>query len=291
MMSRLAKRILWPLVLWLGLCGTALSAAGQSVLYSFSRPGQPTHYLLGTMHSDDSRVISVLDRVRQPMDEVDQVVLEILPDAGSLVSASLAMLLPADQKLSQLLGQGLYRRVLAPMQEKGVPELLLERMKPWAVAVTLGTPELQGPAMDQVIQQRALAAGKRLVALETAQEQMALFDDLPRALQVRMLEEVLEQQDSLAMQLEHLTQAYLAGDLERLRALSLEYDAAGDQALSAWFRRVLIEERNLRMFQRLLPILEQGGTLVAVGALHLPGNEGLVKLLQNAGYSVTPLYW
>jgi len=291
MTTRLAKRILWSLVLWLGLCGTALSAAEQSVLYSFSRPGQPTHYLLGTMHSDDSRVISVLDRVRQPMAEVDQLVLEILPDAGSLVSASLAMLLPADQKLSQLLGQGLYRRVLASMREKGVPELLLERMKPWAVAVTLGTPELHGAAMDQVIHQRALAAGKRLVALETAQEQMALFDGLPRPLQIRMLEEVLEQQGGMPAQLESLTRAYLAGDLERLRALSLEYDAAGDEQLAAWFRRQLIEERNHRMLRRLLPVLQQGRSLVAVGALHLPGNEGLVKLLQNAGYSVTPLYW
>ena len=177
------------------------------------------------------------------------------------------------------------------MQEKGVPEPVFARMKPWAVAVMLGTPELHGPAMDQVIYQRALAAGRRLAALETPAEQMALFDGLPQSLQIRMLEQVLEQRDELPEQFEAMIGAYLAGDLDRLQALSLEYEAAGDEQLAAWFRRRLIQERNHRMLKRVLPMLEQGATLVAVGALHLPGNEGLIKLLQGAGYSLTPIYW
>jgi len=288
---RLVKKFLWLMLLWWGLWGCALAVSGQSLVYSFSRPGQPTHYLLGTIHSDDSRIVSVLDRLHRPMTEVDQVVLEILPDTASLVGASLAMLLPPDQRLSELISGDLYRRAGVSMQEKGVPEPVFARMKPWAVAVMLGTPELHGPAMDQVIYQRALAAGRRLAALETPAEQMALFDGLPQSLQIRMLEQVLEQRDELPEQFEAMIGAYLAGDLDRLQALSLEYEAAGDEQLAAWFRRRLIQERNHRMLKRVLPMLEQGATLVAVGALHLPGNEGLIKLLQGAGYSLTPIYW
>jgi uncharacterized protein YbaP (TraB family) len=279
------KKISWLLafcLLWLPLS----SVAQEGLLYRVSKPGQGTHYLFGTMHSDDSRVIGVLDRLAAPLEKVDQVVLEIVPDAGSLIEASLSLMLPPDQQLSRLLGDRLYRRVAEAMRQRGVPELALQHMKPWAVAVTLGTPTLTGNAMDQVIYQRALARGKRLEALETPEEQLALFDELPLSLQKRMLEEVLAQQKSLPRQLEQLTQAYLSGDLQRLLRLSLEYDAAGDPRLANWFRDHLIVQRNRRMAKRLLPLLSRGPTLVAVGALHLPGNEGLIKLLQQAGYRV-----
>ncbi len=283
------KKLRWLLLfLWL-LCHQGLALAGQGPLYRFSKPGQAAHYLLGTMHSDDPRVLAVLQRLDQPFEQVQQVALEILPDTGTMLMASTAMLLPPDQTLSGLLGEKLFRKVVAAMGEKGVPELLLQRMKPWAVAVILGTPELTGEAMDQVIYRHALARHKKLRALETPAEQLALFDQLPERLQRRMLEETLEQRQALHQQLEQLVQVYLDGDLERLQELSLEFDASGDPELTAWFRDHLIRQRNHRMLKRLLPLLQEGTTLVAVGALHLPGNEGLIKLLQRAGYRVEPV--
>ncbi len=282
------KKLRWLLLWWL-LCCTGLALAGQGPLYRFSKPGQATHYLLGTMHSDDPRVLALLHRLDRPFEQVQQVVLEILPDTATLLMASTVMLLPTEQTLSGLLGDSLYRRVAAAMAEKGVPELLLQRMKPWAVAVTLGTPELTGEAMDQVLYKRARARHKKLRALETPAEQLALFDQLPQALQRRMLEETLEQRKALPKQLEQLEQAYLEGELERLRELSLEFDASSDPELVSWFQDRLIRRRNHRMLERLLPLLQEGPTLVAVGALHLAGNEGLIKLLQRAGYRVEPV--
>ncbi len=104
------------------------------------------------------------------------------------------------------------------------------------------------------------------------------------------LEEVLEQRKHLAEQLEALTQAYLDRDLEKLQELSLDYEVAGDELLAEWFRKKLILDRNRTMYRRLLPILDRGATLVAVGALHLAGKEGLVTLLRRAGYRVEPLF-
>lgn len=284
----LAKRI-WLLLL-LGLLVPLVQGGEKGLLYKVTRPGQPTHYLFGTMHSDDSRVIALLDRLKKPFSDVEQVVLEILPDMQAMVEVSVAMMLPVEQKLSELIGPSLFRRAVKAARKKGLPEVAVERMRPWALAITLGTPELSGEAMDQLIYRQALVKGKELLALESPMEQMALFEELPADLQVRLLKEVLDQQDRLDQQLEELTQAYLDQDLERLQELSLAYEAAGDRRLMSWFRRKLILERNRRMFQRLLPILGQGSTLVAVGALHLAGREGLVTLLRQAGYSVDPLF-
>lgn len=52
---------------------------------------------------------------------------------------------------------------------------------------------------------------------------------------------------------------------------------------------LLIHERNARMLKRLLPILSEGRAFVAVGALHLPGDDGLIALLRTSGYSLTRL--
>lgn len=284
MLKNLAKRIWFFLVLCSLL--SVLQAGEKGLLFEVTRPGQPVHYLFGTMHSDDSRVVALLDRLKQPFAEVEQVALEILPDMNAMVQVSVAMLLPPDQKLSELLGSSLYRRAVKAAGERGLPEVAVQRMRPWALAITLGTPELTGDAMDQLIYKQAQLKGKKLVALETPLEQMALFEELPGKLQIRLLEQVLDQQDEFGKQLEELTQAYLDQDLDRLQELSLAYEAAGDSELMSWFRRKLILDRNRRMLERLLPIFDQDATLVAVGALHLSGREGLVNLLRQAGYRV-----
>ena len=288
MVKALAKKIVFGGLLWLLVWPAVASEKG--LLYEVSRPGEATHYLFGTMHSDDYRVLALLDGLKQPLASVEQVVLEILPDATAMVEVSMAMLLPPEQKLSQLVGKVLFERAARAAAEKGLPRIAVERMRPWALAITLGTPDLTGDAMDQVFYQRALAEGKQLRALETPAEQMVLFEALPDNLQVRLLEDVLDQRKELNQQLEVLTQAYLDRDLEWLRELSLDYEAAGDKLLAEWFRKKLILERNRRMYEHLLPMLEEKSTLVAVGALHLAGKEGLITLLRRAGYSVEPLF-
>jgi uncharacterized protein YbaP (TraB family) len=62
-----------------------------------------------------------------------------------------------------------------------------------------------------------------------------------------------------------------------------------DPRLQAHFEQVGVIERNHTMVRRALPWLQEGGLLIAVGALHLPGEQGLVELLRDQGMTVTPL--
>lgn len=63
-----------------------------------------------------------------------------------------------------------------------------------------------------------------------------------------------------------------------------------DRALADWFRLELIVNRNIRMAERLHGLLEKGSTFVAVGALHLVDDSGLIQALKQAGYRVESIY-
>ena len=107
-------------------------------------------------------------------------------------------------------------------------------------------------------------------------------------LQVRMLQDSLEQ---LPRMLEVMINAYTARDLDKLRQLTLEYELSStDRALADWFREELIINRNIRMAERLPGLLEEGSSFVAVGALHLVDDSGLIQALKQAGYKVESIY-
>ncbi len=53
------------------------------------------------------------------------------------------------------------------------------------------------------------------------------------------------------------------------------------------FEKALLTDRNHVMAERAVPLLEKGNAFIAVGAMHLPGNEGLISLLKQKGYSLT----
>ncbi|MDX2156599.1 MAG: TraB/GumN family protein [Hyphomicrobiaceae bacterium] len=83
---------------------------------------------------------------------------------------------------------------------------------------------------------------------------------------------------------------YLAREIAKVWPLQMEMwrQAGFDTAAFASFRRELLTVRNARMRDAALPVLAEGGAFIAVGALHLVGEDGLVALLRAAGFEVTP---
>ena len=77
-----------------------------------------------------------------------------------------------------------------------------------------------------------------------------------------------------------------------LVALSHEFDAATpqEQKSAEAFLRRLIDDRNVHMIERMLPRLKQGAAFIAIGALHLPGEKGILQLLTERGYTVSVVY-
>jgi uncharacterized protein YbaP (TraB family) len=186
----------------------------------------------------------------------------------------------------------LYKQVAEAIASRGIPELVLNRMKPWAAAVTLSTPVLEtGQVLDLVLYQDALQQDKAVYGLETIREQLDLFDSMSESDQVILLRDAVDNLPELdAMHAELLT-VYKQRDIDGLLAINEISMQTGDQRLSKDFQRRVMDDRNHRMAERMQPYLQQGKAFVAVGALHLPGEEGLLNLLEQQGYTVRRVYW
>jgi uncharacterized protein YbaP (TraB family) len=144
-----------------------------------------------------------------------------------------------------------------------------------------------GYALDEQLYHWAKYQYKNLCALETLQEQLAIFDELSNKDQKSLLVDALDNLPLLHDMYEQLIKTYLTGNLDEIYHQSMELQAS-DHDLSQRLRDALIDQRNIRMFNRLLPILNKGRSFIAVGALHLPGKKGLLNLLRKQGYVVSP---
>lgn len=268
----------------------ATEAHGAGMFWKVTGPGGSTSYLLGTIHSEDARVLALSPAVNQALDAAGGLVMEMVPDAAALATAAAAMLYLDGRSLQQTIGEALFQRAAGALAPYGMPAVAVDRMKPWAVMAVLSTPKPEtGEFLDMVLYRRAVARGVPVHGLETAREQVAVFDGISEADQVLLLEQTLEDLANIPGLLEEITSAYVRDDLGKVAGLA-EAAMGGDASPAAGkLMRRLNDERNLRMAQRLQPYLADGNVFVAVGALHLAGEEGLIRLLRDGGYRLTPL--
>jgi len=177
------------------------------------------------------------------------------------------------------------------MAEQGFPEAVVYRMKPWVVLSMLSTPRPEsGSFMDLKLYHTAIGAGKPVFGIETPEEQIAVFDDISLSDQIHLIRQILHERPNIGEMTEHILQIYLNRDLDAMLKFAESYLTGADKGVTDRFMKRLNNDRNRRMADRLLSRLEQGGAFVAVGALHLPGSQGLLKLLEKQGFQVSSVY-
>lgn len=281
----MANRSLWlcGLCVWLFLPEQAPADNLQGIFFACQRAGEPISHLLGTMHSGDPRVLAVAAEVQDALRASRRLVLEIVPDGAAAIKTLVAGFLPSGRQLSDMVEPQVYEQVVAVAAARGIDRTLVNRMKPWSLALTLSIPKSEGVALDLRLFHLAEEWGTDVFGLESVAEQLSLFEDLPLTEQVAFLEQVVKNGDAMPKQLEAMVGAYVAGDLAKLEAIGFEQMAGFDPDMLAWFREQLVVQRNIRMGNRLSDHLQGGGAFVAVGALHLVGETGLIRMMQGAG--------
>lgn len=285
----------YRLVVWLvlyALCyHTGWAAEEQGILWRIDGAATQPSYLLGTIHSDDARITTLPVTIANIFQQADSFSGEIDMDLPNLMQASQATLLPEGESLQQLLDSTLYQQTVQLLAAYGMPELVVQRMKPWAAAATLSLPRPQtGLFLDMLLYTQAAAQGKRVYGLETVSEQVGAMESMPRDLQISMLRDAVAQHDQLDQIIEALINAYLQRDLNTLESISDKAMQQGDRRVAQLFTSQVVVNRNRRMLERMQPRLSEGNAFIAVGALHLPGKDGLLTLLRNKGYRVSPVY-
>jgi uncharacterized protein YbaP (TraB family) len=282
------------LLIWMLLLQSVVAADiphGKGVLFLVERDGLAPSYIFGTIHSEDKRVLQLPSAVRKAFDAAETVALEMTMDEENLMAASLAMIYMDGRDLPGVIGKKRYRRVVAAMADRKVPEDMLRHYKAWSVATLLSMPPAEtGMFLDMVLYTNAISSKKRVVGLESVAEQISVFDDLSDSLQIALLDDALNNLELIPVMLNQLMDAYLARDMAALVKTSEEFMQQGDPKVEAIFQQRLVADRNKIMVERLQPLLQKGRVFVAVGALHLPGNNGILQLLENMDYRVTAVY-
>jgi uncharacterized protein YbaP (TraB family) len=264
---------------------------GKGLLFRVEKEGVQPSYLFGTVHLEDQRVTTLPQPVRSAFDESRVVVLEVVMDERALLGAAMGMLITDGRELRDLLGEDLYLRTATAMASRGIPEVALRHYKPWSVMTLLSIPPPEtGLFLDFILYQTAQAEGKQVRGLESIEEQLAVFDEISEQEQIQLLEETLNNLDKLPTMFEEMLDAYLNRDLAALMEINDNYQELGDPELARKFQERLLDQRNMRMVERLRPMLEEGGLFVGLGALHLPGEKGVLNLLNRAGYKVKAVY-
>jgi uncharacterized protein YbaP (TraB family) len=270
---------------------TGWAAEEQGILWRIDGAATQPSYLLGTIHSDDARITTLPVTITNIFQQADSFSGEIDMDLPNLMQASQATLLPEGESLQQLLDSTLYQQTVQLLAAYGMPELVVQRMKPWAAAATISLPRPQtGLFLDMLLYTQAAAQGKRVYGLETVSEQVGAMESMPRDLQIIMLRDAVAQHDQLDQIIEALINAYLQRDLTALESISDKAMQQGDARVAQLFTSQVVVNRNRRMLERMQPRLGEGNAFIAVGALHLPGKDGLLTLLRNKGYRVSPVY-
>ena len=139
--------------------------------------------------------------------------------------------------------------------------------------------------IDSYFQKIGKKEGKRLFSLETVEEQIQLLlESKSLEEQAQSLYETLTSSAELLTQIEALNDKYLAQDLDGLLELN-----NNDTTQTEEERFALIDKRNIRWAEILPKQLALGNNFIIVGAMHLPGENGLIHLLQKQGYKVKPV--
>lgn len=254
-----------------------------------SADGTVEGWMLGTIHALPSGLEWRTLEIAKAAADADLLVVEIA-DLGDRANhaatfrelATSPGLPPLRERLSPDL-----HPVLTSMLRRGeVDAASLEGTETWAAAIALARIDATGDPANGV--DRALIAdfaGRPVRELEGLRGQLTIFDTLPEEQQRFMLAAVVRESERTRQDPERLQRAWLAGDAAAIERSTSEGILA-DPAL----REALLTGRNRRWVETLLPLLRQPARpLIAVGAAHLVGPEGLVSALEAQGYNLRRL--
>ncbi|MEQ7872452.1 TraB/GumN family protein [Sphingomonas sp. ASV193] len=246
-----------------------------------------TVYLFGSVHALDGKAEWFNDEVRRSFDKSQELVLEVIvPDDPAKV-APLAQKYGIDTQRtlsSKLSPEG--RKLLAErFKAEGLPPQMYERLKPFYAAIVLAGFDMKRLGLDastgveHVLTEEAKREGKSIGSVETLDFQMSLFDALPEAEQVRLLESALKDDKDSKAELAQLVKDWGAG-----RADKVAKEESETERESAALYKMLLVDRNRRWADWIADRMKQPGTVfMAVGAGHLAGPDSVQHFLAAKG--------
>jgi hypothetical protein len=273
----------------------SVNSYGAPALYKIEKNGIDS-YLFGTVHVGDASMKGLPKNVTAAIDKSSKVIVEV--DISKLTARQIQqrsmpfMMLANGKTLQTELSKQNYNKLKDYFAKKSIDIAMFNGLKPWAVMITMMQTEFQNAGysdktgIDKQVLTYAHANNIAVGELETLEQQLHMFDGMV-LLSNEMITETFEQLADIETYLIKLVNAWKNGDMKILTDYyNISFD---DSSYGKTSEQVMLIDRNNNWIKQLTPRLKNERLFIAVGALHLPEQHGLIKQLQNKGFSVTRL--
>ena len=259
--------------------------AARPALWHVQSPQGEIAWLFGTIHSAKAPLLWQTGKVRQALDDSNEIMVEVgnLADESE-VATTFARLARNERQppLSQRIAAAERPALATLLQKGGYSDNDFAAMDTWAAALTVAQSGAnKDEARNGVDRAVIAAAGKRpVVELEGAAKQLGLFDTLPEREQRDLLSAVVAEADR--------SDTDLAGSWRKGDMTVIERETQRGLLADPELRAILFVGRNRDWAAQIARAIKDGKRpFVAVGAAHMAGPEGLPAMLAQQGYTVT----
>lgn len=265
---------------------TIAYANDRGIFWKLKAPNGLTHYLFGTIHTDENRIITFLPIVKQSLDASDLLVVEIASDDHA------KNLFMSNHSLTSDLNEAELNQIKKLSEFHVMYFENVIRMKPWLLAIIFDSPKPSSEFnQDFLLMSMASDLDKDVTGIESSQEHFAIMDSLSLDDQLVMLRSVLKKTEKERLaDYRLLMKEYLLADLDRIRKTDEELTGKLlPPDLWAKMKIQLMDERNKKMVTKIKELSKDKQLFIAVGASHLPGQDGLLNQLRQSGFKMSPL--
>ena len=264
--------------------------------------------LVGTLHLYDPRMDPMMDRIGPLIDAADLVLVEAGREEIAALQKAAAtrpdlLYRPNGPTLPEQLTKAEWKALSDELWARGMPPFLAAKFQPWYVSMLLSVPACAASQMaegtrglDELVMQRAEASGVPIRALEPYDTVFHAFETLEDIDQIELLRTALTLAQDANDQFATLLDSYFSGqhrqiwEFTRMQARAIPgTDPVKGAADFARMEQALLTGRTVPWMDVLLPAAKGRHVVVAVGAAHLSGEQGLLYLLAQNGWTLTPL--
>ena len=258
---------------------------GQGLLWEISGNGlEAPSFLYGTIHiiSEDDFVMT--EATKEKIASAEQVVMELdMDDPKTMMGMMTKISMKDGQTLKKLLSEEDYGLVSDFFRDTlGMNLMLFESMKPF-MALSVMYPKMLGEktaSYEMEFMKLAKKSSLEILGLESVEDQLGIFDEIPYEEQAQMLVEFIKGYGSEKGKIEEMVQLYVDKDLKGL------YEFSTQSAEMEGYQDVMLDNRNENWIPKMENMMNDKVSFFAVGAAHLWGPKGVINLLKEQGYTL-----
>lgn len=244
-------------------------------------------YLYGTIHLMCPDDIDVKPEIKSAFNSTEQLYLEIdMSDITGAMGMLFGMTMNDGSSLKTLLSQEDYDSVAAVFKRTtGMSLGAMSRIKP-IMLMQMIYPSILGckpEGWEGEFTKMATEREMKMLGLEKIEDQVAVLDSIPYAEQAEMFKKTVLNLDSSKLQFQKMVDVYKQQDIQQMVSMTAEDETTGN------YEYIMLRKRNQNWIPVIAAAAKKKPSFFAVGAAHLGGEFGVINLLRQKGYKVTPV--